>query len=98
MVIDDLLPTCRTALAAAAAHVDAARAAVAAATAPGGAIDAKRLDEHQFAAHGYAWTATYGEALRQLLAWAEPAEAARRLRTPQRPILQAGLGQYPAPL
>src|SRR5258706_2573920 len=98
MVIDDLLPTCRTALAAAAAHVDAARAAVAAAIAPGGAIDAKRLDEHQFAAHGYAWTATYGEALRQLLAWAERAEAGGRLGTLERLILQAGFGEYLAQL
>ncbi len=77
--IEPLLATCRGALAAAAAHDAAVRRAVAALVAPGGAIDAARLDQQQFAAHGYAWTATYVAALRQLLAWAERAERAGRL-------------------
>jgi (2S)-methylsuccinyl-CoA dehydrogenase len=98
VLIDPLLPTCRDALSAAAAHEAAARAAVAKQIAPNGAIDAARLDAHQFAAHGYAWTATYVAALRQLLAWAERAEAAGRLGELEALILQAGFGEYLAQL
>src|SRR5215472_7274100 len=96
--IEPLLATCRAALAAAVAHGDAARRSVAALVAPGGAIDAARLDQEQFAAHGYAWTATYVEALRQLLAWAERAERAGRLTELEALILQAGFGEYLAQL
>jgi len=95
LLVDPLLPTCRAALSAAQAHADAARAAVAARIAPGGAVDAARLDEHQFAAHGYAWTATYVAALRQLLAWAEREHPLGELEAL---ILQAGFGEYLAQL
>jgi (2S)-methylsuccinyl-CoA dehydrogenase len=96
--IEPLLATCRAALAAAIAHGDAARRSVAALVAPTGAIDAGRLDHAQFAAHGYAWMATYVEALRQLLAWAERAERAGRLGELEALILQAGFGEYLAQL
>src|SRR5258708_38016168 len=38
--------------------------------APDGAIDPARLDTEQLAVPGFAWMATYVEALRQLRAWA----------------------------
>jgi (2S)-methylsuccinyl-CoA dehydrogenase len=96
--IEPLLATCRAGLAAAQAHGTAARRSVAALIAPDGKIDGARLDRHQFAAHGYAWTATYVEALRQLLAWAERADAAGRLTELAALILQAGFGEYLAQL
>jgi (2S)-methylsuccinyl-CoA dehydrogenase len=98
LLVQPVLATCRTALAAAVAHGDAARRAVAARVAPAGTVDAARLDREQFAAHGYAWTATYVEALRQLLAWAERAERDRRLAALETLILQAGFGEYLAQL
>jgi (2S)-methylsuccinyl-CoA dehydrogenase len=100
--IEPLLATCRQGLAAAQAYETAARHSVAAliapAGAPTGAIDSVRLDAHQFAAHAFAWTATYVEALRQLLAWAERADAAGRLAELDALILQAGFGEYLAQL
>jgi len=96
--IEPLLATCRDALGAAEAYSAAARHSVAALVAPDGGIDAAALDRHQFAAHAYAWTATYVEALRQLLAWAERAEAAGRLSELDALILQAGFGEYLAQL
>ncbi|HUA56634.1 MAG TPA: acyl-CoA dehydrogenase family protein [Candidatus Sulfotelmatobacter sp.] len=98
LLLQPLLPTCGAALAAAVAHEAAARRAVAGLIAPGGAIDAARLDAHQFAAHAYAWTATYVEALRQLLGWAERAERAERLGALEALMLQAGFGEYLAQL
>ena len=51
----------------------------------GGRLDAALLDKHQFAAHGYAWLATYVAGLQQMLAWAERLEErgqAQRAREP----------------
>ncbi len=70
LLLPDLLATCGTALTAAEAYLALSRSAVAQLAAPGGKVDSKRLDEHQFAAHALSWTATYVEALRRLLDWA----------------------------
>ena len=40
----------------------------------GGRLDGVLLDKHQFAAHGYAWLATYVAGLQQMLVWAERLE------------------------
>ena len=72
----------------------AARSGVAALVSRNGRIDANLVDAHQFAAHGYAWLATYAEALREMLDWL------RRLRDDgedgelERLILQAAFGEY----
>ncbi|MFP6758523.1 MAG: acyl-CoA dehydrogenase family protein [Alphaproteobacteria bacterium] len=94
MLIDDLLPTCRAALSAADSLIATARGAVNQMVSAGGRVDAAKLDANQFAAHGYAWYATYGQALRQILAWAERLEAAGRLGTLEQLILQAAYGEY----
>ena len=52
------------------ALLERARAAVRARTSRDGKPSAALLEEHQFAAHGLSWLATYVEALRQLRAWA----------------------------
>jgi (2S)-methylsuccinyl-CoA dehydrogenase len=96
--IEPLLATCRDALAAAEAYEAAARHSVAVLVAPDGGINADALDRHQFAAHAYAWTATYVEALRQLLAWATRADDAGRLSELDALILQAGFAEYLAQL
>ena len=66
-LLTELLPTCRDALGAAEALQAAAKRAVAGEVAPEGRVEAARMDEHQFAAHGLAWVATYVESLRQML-------------------------------
>lgn len=85
---------CRTALPDALAFRDAAGQAAAALAAPGGPVEPERLDEHQFALHGYAWMATYVTALEQLLAWAERLHADGRLSDLERLMLDCGFGAY----
>ncbi|HWA41694.1 MAG TPA: acyl-CoA dehydrogenase family protein [Hypericibacter adhaerens] len=94
MLLPDLTETCRFALAPAERLVEEARMALARDLAPGGRVDAAALDQAQYAAHGFAWYATYAEALRQALAWAERLEASDRLGEREGLILQIGFGEY----
>ncbi len=94
LVIPDLLATCAEALDAAEAYGAAAKRAVAGLVAPDGKVDGGALEAEQFAAHGYAWTATYVEALRQALGWARRLEAAGALGELETLMLQAAYGEY----
>jgi len=66
--------------------------------APDGRVDAAALDAEQFAAHGFAWMATYVEALRQLHGWAERLDAEGKFGDVEKLILQLGFGEYCAQL
>ena len=90
--------TCAAALRAAEGLLDAARAAVRGLVVRDGRLDGARLDTHQFAAHGLAWYATYVEALRQLLGWAERLRGAGGLGELEELMLGAGFGEYLAQL
>jgi (2S)-methylsuccinyl-CoA dehydrogenase len=92
--LPDPLATCRAALQAAEAFRAAAKAAVAGLVAPGGKVDPERLEGEQYAAHGFAWLATYVAALEALLAWAERLEAAGTFREFERLMLQLGFAEY----
>ena len=94
------MPTsnCAAALRAAEGLLDAARAAVRGLVVAEGRLDGERLDAHQFAAHGLAWYATYVEALRQLLGWAERLDGAGGLGELEELMLGAGFGEYLAQL
>jgi (2S)-methylsuccinyl-CoA dehydrogenase len=90
-LLANLMALCRAALDDSAALVAAAKAALKPVLAPGGRIDAAALERHQSAAHALAWMATYDEALRQVLLWAERLES---LGETERLILQIGFGEY----
>jgi (2S)-methylsuccinyl-CoA dehydrogenase len=95
LLIADLLPTCATALQSAEQLVAHATAAVAQLVrGADGHIDAGRLEEEQFAAHGLAWFATYAATLKETLHWAERLQADGKLRELEQLILQAGFGEY----
>ncbi|MGF1594095.1 MAG: acyl-CoA dehydrogenase family protein [Kiloniellaceae bacterium] len=94
LLLDDLLPLCAEALAAAESFGATAERAVARLVAPGGKVDAALLEREQFAAHGYAWLATYVAALREMLHWAERLEAAGQLGELEQLMLQAAYGEY----
>lgn len=68
--------------------------AIAALVAPEGKIDALLLNQHQLAAHGFAWYATYARALTQMLEWAKRLEATGNFRALETAILQAAFGEY----
>jgi len=95
LLLADLLPMCGAAVDAADSLLKSAVAAVADRLRGGnGRIDADRLEQDQFAAHGLAWMATYVEALRQTHGWAGRLQQDGRLGELEALILQAGFGEY----
>jgi len=86
--------TCASALAAAEALLARAKAGVSAMVVADGRIDPATLDREQHAVHGYAWMATYVEALRHLLGWAERLRDAGTLGELETLILRAAYGEY----
>ncbi len=93
-----LLATCASLLAAAETLHAATRATVAQLLVPDGRVDAGRVEQHQFAAHGFAWQATYLEALRQTLSWADRLARTGRLGAAEAAMLQLGFAEYGAQL
>jgi len=93
-VIEDLLACCRGALGAAEALEHQTRGAVAALVAPDGRVAGDLLEREQFAAHGYAWLATYVEGLRQMLGWAERCLGAGTFGEIEALTLQMAFGEY----
>ena len=93
-VLSDLIPACRDACSAADHLLVEVRKGVSAKVVRGGKLDGTLLDENQFAAHGYAWVATYVAGLQQMLEWAEQLEAAGSLTELESLMLQAAYGEY----
>ena len=94
VLLNDLLALCADAERAADTYETVAREAVRKLIAPQGKVDPKLLEREQFAAHGFAWIATYVAAIRQMRRWAE-ANAGGEL---EQLILQVALGEYLAQL
>jgi (2S)-methylsuccinyl-CoA dehydrogenase len=90
----DLAPY-RKALAAAEAYADAGKRMVATHVGNG---DGNALEREQYAAHALAWTFTYVEALKQMLAWAEGLAQRNTLGELECLLLQAAFGEYIAQL
>jgi (2S)-methylsuccinyl-CoA dehydrogenase len=88
-----LLALCSRALTLAEQLVEASRHAVAGLLARDGQ-PAAAMDAHQTAAHGYAWQATYVEALRQALHWARGLQAAGAFTDVEAAILRLGFAEY----
>ncbi|HEX7966746.1 MAG TPA: acyl-CoA dehydrogenase family protein, partial [Stellaceae bacterium] len=93
-LLPDLLPLTGRALDAAGTLLAAAKRRLLADVASGGTIDPTLLEARQFAAHGYAWMATYVEALRQMRVWAERLELAGGLGELEALMLQMAFGEY----
>jgi (2S)-methylsuccinyl-CoA dehydrogenase len=82
------------ALAEAQAYFSSARKALAAKVTVAGKVSSVALDQHQYAAHGLAWLATYVESLTQLRQWAETLADQGKLTEMEGLILQLGFGEY----
>ena len=52
------------------------------------------VDDHQTAAHGFAWVATYVESLRQMQRWAEALTASQQFGEVEQLIHQIAFGEY----
>ena len=86
------------ALAAAGAYLEEARGSVANRVQADGRTDPAALEQDQFAAHGFAWIATYVAGLREMLGWARRLEDSDALTELDRLVLQAAFGEYLAQL
>ena len=93
-VLEHLLGHCDVALAASEHLLVRIHEAISKQVAPRGKVDSALLEGNQFAAHGFAWTATYVEALRQMRHWAGRLDGARRFGELEALILQATYGEY----
>ncbi|HEX4369586.1 MAG TPA: acyl-CoA dehydrogenase family protein, partial [Rhodopila sp.] len=89
-----LLDLCGTAMTLAEQLLESARHAVAQLVTRNGKPDAALIDTNQLAAHGFAWQATYIEALRQSLRWAHALHAAGNLTDVEAAILRLGFAEY----
>lgn len=98
MVLDGLLGLASDAEGDAEAYEVAAREAVRGLVAPRGKIDPALLEREQFAAHGFAWIATYVSALRQMRRWAEQGAQSRTGGELELLMLQSAFGEYLAQL
>ena len=94
VLIPHLLGRCEEAVLAAEGFLANARATLREGLSANGRIDARALDREQRAAHGFAWFATYVEALRQTLRWARELDREKRLGELERLILEAAFGEY----
>ena len=86
------------AVAAVTPYVAAARAAVAARVTKNGKVDRRAIDAEQHVVHGFAWIATYGEALREVASWARGLEGAGRLGETETLLATVLFGEYLAQL
>ncbi len=98
VILDNLLTLCAEAVTSADGLLDAARRQVSARVTTDGRVNADALESEQLAAHGFAWMATYVEALRQLHGWAERLESEGALGETEKLITQIGFGEYLAQL
>jgi (2S)-methylsuccinyl-CoA dehydrogenase len=95
---NDLHGATERALSAAEAVLRQARARVAERVMPNGTLDGALIDREQMAVHGFAWMATYVEALRQVRQWALRLDEAGRFGAAEALILRVGFGEYLAQL
>ena len=79
---------------AASTFVGKAREAVSASVVKDGRVSGALIDQHQYAAHAYAWMATYVESLRQLQGWAERLMEDGEFGETEQLILKIGFGEY----
>ena len=89
-----LLETCDGAALVAGAQMMHAEHALKPRLAPGGKIDAVALDRDQYAAHGFAWLATYAWALRAMVDWATALDQAGKFGEREQLILQLAVFEY----
>ena len=92
--LDRLLPLTAAALVPVDKILATAKTKVRALVSENGRIDAALVEEHQTAAHGFAWLATYADSLRQMQKWAEKLSAEGKFGETEQLIHQIAFGEY----
>ncbi len=97
-LLPDLLTLAGKAITPAEAVFEQAKSSVREIVTKDGRVSGGLIEEHQNAAHGLSWIATYVEALRQMHKWAERLQADGKLGEIENLLLQIGFGEYLAQL
>ena len=97
-MLSDLIPLCRDALIVIDQLITTAKTRIETLVFLEGQLDSTAFDKHQHAAHGFAWYATYAQALRHTLKWAEVLEDRNSFNSLEELILQIAFGEYTAQL
>ncbi|MCV3271576.1 acyl-CoA dehydrogenase family protein [Roseobacter sinensis] len=94
VILDDLLSLTAAALPPLDALLETATARVTSQVSEDGRISGALVEQHQTAAHGLAWIATYVQALRQMQTWAERLSASGSFGETEQLIQQIAFGEY----
>ncbi len=94
VLLDNLADLSRASLAPVAALLATAKSSVKTLVSEGGRVSGGLIEQHQTAAHGLAWLATYSEALHQMQAWADRLQADGTFGEVEALIHQIAFGEY----
>jgi len=94
VLLDDLLTLTADALPAMDAVMKKATASVRAMVTDGDRVSATLIEQHQTAAHGLAWLATYAQSLHQMQSWAAKLQAEGKFGETEQLIQQITFGEY----
>ncbi|GFE50980.1 (2S)-methylsuccinyl-CoA dehydrogenase [Roseobacter cerasinus] len=94
VILDDLLGLTAATLPPLTALLETATARVKALVTEGDRVSGALVEQHQTAAHGLAWVATYVQSLRQMQAWAEGLRDKGTFGETEQLILQIAFGEY----
>jgi (2S)-methylsuccinyl-CoA dehydrogenase len=94
LVLNNLLALTKAAVEAVDPLLQRAKDIVRAQVTDGDRVSATLIEQHQTAAHGLAWVATYAESLRQMQNWAEALQANGKFGELEQLIHQITFGEY----
>jgi len=94
VLLDDLLALTGAAIAPVEAITERARNHLRSELSVDGKVSSALVEQHQTAAHGLAWLATYAQSLRQMHKWAQKLEAQSKFSEVEALILQIAFGEY----
>jgi (2S)-methylsuccinyl-CoA dehydrogenase len=94
VLLPNLLSLTAEALPAAEAVCDAARMRLRDMVSADGRVQNSLIEDHQTAAHGFAWLATYVQSLQQMQRWAEALQAQQKFGETEQMIHQIAFGEY----
>ncbi|MEL6566642.1 MAG: acyl-CoA dehydrogenase, partial [Pseudomonadota bacterium] len=94
VLLDNLLELTGEAIAPLESVLDTARDRVRTLVSAEGRVSSALVEQHQTAAHGLAWLATYVEALRQMQKWATTLDAQSKFGEVEALIHQIAFGEY----
>ncbi|ABG31013.1 acyl-CoA dehydrogenase [Roseobacter denitrificans] len=94
VLLDDLLELTAAAVPPVEALLETAKARVKAKVSENGRVSGALIEQHQTAAHGLAWLATYAQSLKQMQKWAETLSAEGNFGETEQLLHQIAFGEY----